>query len=394
MTIDRLDPHAYPRHIGEIHNPFVVGVSYTILRELAYVEKSAGKLWPWTPDTILAGPRGFTCVQREHDATTTLYARLIREPLAGRPELLPATYLFQLFNSQETAKSFFEARADGGPTPFEEAMMADSAWPLKDALIAQRRRGVACVNTGAYLIYGTSEKGVATEDGLLGMFLWFLRNSDWRSRYDWLCRDGVTVRLQTECYEFFLMARYIAEFTAGQFLADLRYADPWSRAVDLDTFVVPGPGSRRGLNFLCSRPLKAPWDDRDWRYRHAEFRDALNPRLEAAGYARLHAANCQNVACELGKMAEFLERGYDIAEKGNFKRPYRPRPEFLPPNEAALYRRLEEVYEVARPKLLRAGVPENCIVRLDTMRPDMLTLWRGHQAAVARESKRPARRRA
>jgi hypothetical protein len=86
----------------------------------------------------------------------------------------------------------------------------------------------------------------------------------------------------------------ISTFMAGQVIADLKNTPghPLTEAPDWWTFALPGPGSRRGMNWLCGEKIS----DSQWYSGLA----SLQTRLYDEGW-RLHAQDIQNCLCEFDK---------------------------------------------------------------------------------------------
>jgi hypothetical protein len=116
----------------------------------------------------------------------------------------------------------------------------------------------------------------------------------------------------------------IGTFLAGQNVRYMKLAPPLDQAPDRDTFVVPGPGSERGLNRLYGRPLTARWPLPLFGAAVEAFRARLNEGLAVAGIEPVDAQDAQNVLCESDKLFRAIEKG------GKPSRKYKPSAEPLP----------------------------------------------------------------
>jgi hypothetical protein len=89
----------------------------------------------------------------------------------------------------------------------------------------------------------------------------------------------------------------------GQVVADLKYAEGCvlRKASDWDTWALSGPGSRRGLNRLLSKPKDTPWKETVWHERLLELQAEL--RKDGIG---IHAQDVQNNLCEFDKYLRVL----------------------------------------------------------------------------------------
>lgn len=90
----------------------------------------------------------------------------------------------------------------------------------------------------------------------------------------------------------------VGSFIAGQIIADLKntIGSPWHDAADWFTFVVPGPGSRRGLARLIGKPAPYSLSDREF-YKHFEVAEDLAMNV----FQDLCAQDIQNCLCEFDK---------------------------------------------------------------------------------------------
>lgn len=76
----------------------------------------------------------------------------------------------------------------------------------------------------------------------------------------WSCRHMVPIDNTCAAWaEFFLKFDSIGPFLTNQIITDMRYTHHLEGAPDWDTFVLPGPGTQRGLNRLYGYPLEKKW---------------------------------------------------------------------------------------------------------------------------------------
>jgi hypothetical protein len=378
------------RNFADANNPLAIPVSFAVLRERARRRKEAGEPWPYIGDPMLSGPRSFCNTRREDDKTTRWLARRLREPMtaAGDPACPAALVLARMFNRIETCETFF-GHVDALPTSFEQALAANSVGPLRIALARQPKPHVG----EAYTIPSLNGCGLDKGEGLLAFYADWFRDSgpiSWRRQFEYWARPGVTPTLAS-VHAWFMRMEGVGSFVAGQFIADLKYAPPLSRAPDWFTWAAPGPGSKRGLNVVCGRALDAPWDDREWLRELRWLQGVINPRLEAIGDAPLHLQDLQNVACEVAKAWRFTRSGEPPTSSKGSRNTHRPPIASIPESETAFRVRFEEIYEGDRAALLKAGVGERNIAGLEDVRPDMLTLWRSYREMADSPRRRRAR---
>jgi DNA polymerase len=254
--------------------------AFAIEREAVRVRKEQGQPQPWTDNKILAAGR-FCNIRREDDRGTRWVTTNIVEPCRDDPDLFFKITMARCIN--------------------EPAALAEIDWrvPVDLArdlalLKAREARGEKVLRPDAYKPPLPPKKGDSTlrflfEDVLAPM---------WRDRETLRPQAGETLQaysdLLEQCYR-------IGPFLAGQIIADLKHVEPLCPASDWRTFVAPGPGSKRGLNWVCARPVKTAWSRPQWLATLRPLREQLNARLVEAGIAALDAQNVQNVLCEFDK---------------------------------------------------------------------------------------------
>jgi hypothetical protein len=224
----------------------------------------------------------FCNINREHDAVTIW----IRENFG--PHLIGASLgnavmqmaFCRIFNEPETLR----LACPLGRLP-----------AAKYSITARKEFGKK-VFRGAYIMPAHEAKGSGAID------YWFRALED-LSRIDF---NGVqTLR---EVAERMMTVKGFAEFVANQVCADLRYC-PGLNFSDWGEFVLCGPGTRRGLNRLSSRPVSESLNQLKARDEIAELRpiiSELNPR-EAAYFKDPN--NVANSLCEFDKHERYADEG-------------------------------------------------------------------------------------
>lgn len=176
-------------------------------------------------DPIIANHR-FCNVNREHDRVTIWVKEHVRDPLAGHPlkDWLYNVYLSRIFNEPESMKHFMPILA------------VNCREHARKRVKAMKAKGVKILR-GAYLCTTHGQKGVEVDDfyfdiaeHILGFDLWDAQRL-----------SEVARQLQ--------QIDGIGDFMANQVVTDLRYhlyaGDNYE---DWETFVLAGPGTRRGLS--------------------------------------------------------------------------------------------------------------------------------------------------
>lgn len=249
-------------------------------REAIYQRRQAGRPKPWTADKILSRYR-FCNMYRENDTVTKWITEHWRTPHADDPDLWFAMTVARLLNNPEALT------AVGYPLPWVQRK-----W--RSILLKRQAAGFGNFNAAYRVVAGPSFAGVKTVDYLADHVLPDL----WRDRATLRPRTDdtlATFNLRLRNY------RGLGSFIAAQVIADIKYAQPLKNALDFWTWAAPGPGSRRGLNYVCGRPAEAHWQDEEWFAQLGVLQTKIDPLVRAAKMPRLHAQDLQNCLCEFSK---------------------------------------------------------------------------------------------
>jgi hypothetical protein len=96
----------------------------------------------------------------------------------------------------------------------------------------------------------------------------------------------------------------MGEFMAAQVVADIKYTPRFGQTQmsDWETYVSPGPGSRRGLARVCGLPFDYRWPADDWYRAFFKLKEKIDPLVERAHMPPIHAQDLQNCLCEFDKL--------------------------------------------------------------------------------------------
>lgn len=180
---------------------------------------------PYMGDPIIEQYR-FCNVNREHDAVTIWIRRNVRPTLAKLPfrDVVYNLYLCRVFNEPEVL----------------EAIMPVSSHKMALNTLRRRRMADQKLLRGAYLVV---PHGVSTPVEHYYMNLADkVRQVDWDRALDHRCPPVLQMFANA-----LLPIVGMGEFMVNQVAADLRYQRGYSQWADWDTFVLAGPGTRRGL---------------------------------------------------------------------------------------------------------------------------------------------------
>jgi hypothetical protein len=254
--------------------------TFIIERWSIHQKRQNGRPWPWTDDVILRTWK-FCNVQREDDRVTRWIADNWRRPHAEDPDLWFAMMVARFVNWPATLAEI------GFPVPWD-------AEKFMTVMKSRKARGAKSYG-GAYMIRADSgNPGRSTSAYQVTQMF----NPYWNQREILRPRPGDTLN----SYHMTLGQLFgLGSFMAAQIVADLKYVEPLASATDWWTFAASGPGSRRGLNRVLDRPVKASWTEEEWRLELGRLIEKAEPRLLEAGVPRLHAQDWQNCCCEFSK---------------------------------------------------------------------------------------------
>jgi len=217
--------------------------AFCLERENIRLRREAGKEWPWTKDEILR-TFSFCNVNREHDRVTKWIAEHIRKPYAKHPLLWFNLVVARLFNWPETLKEI----------GFIEKYISREVREACNE--AMRKSPDGKVFTGAYIVSTNGlkmDKVKYVTERVLGPM--------WLARYK-SPENPLIAGVNNNCADWarwFMQFNGMGNFMANQIVTDMKYTPILIGAVDRSTFVLAGPGTKRGLNRLIDRPLKQGW---------------------------------------------------------------------------------------------------------------------------------------
>jgi ParB-like chromosome segregation protein Spo0J len=254
-------------------------------REAIRQRRAAGDPPPWTDDLILRD-WSFCNVRREDDRVTRWIAANWREPHATDPDLFFAMCVARFVNWPDTLATL------GFPVPWD-------AERFLSVMAARKTRGEKCYHM-AYRIRADNKTGLDTPAyQVRDVFnpLWEARERLRPKRNYWPSQTlAEWHRLLSDFHGLG------GGFMSGQVVADIKYVAPLRDAPDWMTFVVPGPGSEKGLNHVLGRPAETKWRNEDhWRKEFRRLEEAIAPELDRIGSGRLSSQDLQNCLCEFSK---------------------------------------------------------------------------------------------
>jgi hypothetical protein len=279
--------------IVDIKDPVEQLVAFIEERENIRVRRSKGYPWPWTHEPILQQYR-FTNIHREDDATSKHYQKSVRERYGENEQVFPGTLLYRWFNRISTCDSFFNEPNFTNKSIFELYIQSGDY----DILLNRLNQIPTPHVTGAYLI--PSKPGYPKGEGVLQYFHNWCKRPwlDWWQT--WLC---FPTTLQ-EMYDWIGAVPGLGTFMTAQIVADLKYLPTFQKASDWWTFAAPGPGSKKGLNFVLGLDMKSHWNQALWLEELCALNDKVTPMLADAGIEKLHNQDLQNCLCEFSKFTK------------------------------------------------------------------------------------------
>jgi hypothetical protein len=278
--------------IVDIKDPVEQFVAFIEERENIRVRRSKGYPWPWTYEPILQQYR-FTNIHREDDATSRHYQKSIRDRYGEDEQVFPGTLLYRWFNRISTCDSFFNEPNFTNKSIFELYIGSGDY----DILLTRLNQIPTPHVTGAYLI--PSPPGYTKGEGVL------LNFHNWCHRYwrdiwkEWTLNPPTLQEMYNS-----IIGHGLGTFMTAQIVADLKYLPTFRKASDWWTFAAPGPGSKKGLNFVIGADMDSHWTLNAWRETLNELNERVTPMLEDAGIDKLHNQDLQNCLCEFSKFTK------------------------------------------------------------------------------------------
>lgn len=235
---------------------------------------------PWTEDPILHTFR-FTNVRREDDRVTRwIHAEWLRPHETDYDTVVFAMCVARLLNLPAALE------AVGYPT--------DGRWMGRfKRVMAERSAQGLPVFTAAYMINAVgATKGELKSDYLARRVLPPL----WEARraLGSTLRTAPTLRALHE--QLLTFHGFGGGFMSAQVIADVKWTPAGKKKEDWDTFAAWGPGSRRGLGWVCGDRGRN-WKEEEWYETLLELRKVLLPCLPKA-LRTLDSQNLQNCLCE------------------------------------------------------------------------------------------------
>jgi hypothetical protein len=252
-------------------------------RHAIYEKKQAGMPKPWTQDKILGSYR-FCNVYRELDSVTRWITENWRDPFDHDPDLWFAMVVARLINWPETLEAI------GYPVPYRALQFINEIHAAKAA-------GKKTFS-GAYIV-STNGHAMDKAEYLHAHVLQPL----WDNRAAIRPMEGEYLE------DFFArLSKFngMGSFMAGQVIADVKYAGCLFNAPDWWVWAASGPGSRRGLNRVTSRPVDASWPGGSWHQALMELKAEIDPLVAAKDMPMIHAQDLQNCLCEFDKYQRTL----------------------------------------------------------------------------------------
>lgn len=220
-------------------------------REAMRVHKNLiGGAGPHSPDPILAAHR-FCNINREHDYVTRVIHINFRVPFKDKSKTFMVRQMLfcRIFNEPDVILKV---------CPFETVKAATKI------LKAYRDAGHKLLR-GAYMMppHGKNTKGIDTLVYWMSVIAEATEKSNEPDKWSLTDYDQVT-ELATVA-KMLMNVCGVGPFLANQVCTDLRYVPLWGRSyTDWETFVLCGPGTRRGLNRFYGRKLEHPGSDSDY----------------------------------------------------------------------------------------------------------------------------------
>jgi len=256
-------------------------------REDVRLARQRGLRPPWTKDPVLLKYR-FCNVDRCDDRVTRwIFANIIK-PNNGHEFLAFNLAVARFVNWPDTLAEIGYMKR-WKPDQFRKAMRS------------RTERGEK-VYTGAYMIRaGTGEDAKLNKEDYLIKRVFDPLAAKWK--------DRPRVRNCGQ-WDVFLGSIFgMGDFMRNQIITDMKYTKdlPVGETDDWATFVLAGPGTKRGLNRLCLRDLKASWKVEESTLALKQIRAAVNRCTARFVDTFADLNNLSNCFCEWDKYRRVIE---------------------------------------------------------------------------------------
>lgn len=247
-------------------------------RESIRLKKEAGEPKPWTDDDILQRYR-FCNARRMDDKVSRWLLENWYEPYRDHPNTLYAVALARFVNLPSSLVLV---------TPFLYHDDLPHWGSIRTVLRKAKEKGA--VFNGAYMVRGNttiSEDKIGTVvDEYIGALVKANVNVDTSS--------------MERTHERIAAVYGFGSFMAGQVVADLRWAmsGEWT---DRMTWAPMGPGSLRGINRLCEKPIKASMSAEEFLGKLRGVKETCYKKLPVGIMHRIELMDLQNCMCEYDK---------------------------------------------------------------------------------------------
>lgn len=256
-------------------------IDFVVERHRIYLRRSSGHLKPWTQDPILQNYR-FCNVYRELDTETIwLHNNWLTEvEKKGTSFVWFAAAVARQINKYETLAKL----------PLPVPWNPDKTKAIIDDMM---NRGITTYSS-AYIVSTHGVKRIKSD-----YIIDDICTPLWNDRL--LISNYLTSLF--DLHSILINYFGIANFMAGQIIADAKHFEPLKHSEDWHTWATGGPGSIRGLhrvrNESVSRYTKA--NDEVWLKDLNKLQSNVNNKFAQLNWTLLDAQNTQNCLCEFDK---------------------------------------------------------------------------------------------
>lgn len=235
--------------IGKLRNRFALNVFWYWINERhqIYLNRKAGKPWPWTTDPILQEYK-FTNVFRQLDRVTQdwLSRRKVLETAgASDYRLFAHLYVFRMFNLPATYDALLQ---EGALAPAGTNVGYRWNERLAVRVLLDRAKRKHQVFTGAYIITNNGQKRSKIE-----MVCEAITAAIGGSRQIYKTVDPIVARQSIEfAVQHLSTLPMVGHFIGYELASDMRWMKMLRKATDTLTWANPGPGARRGVHRILS----------------------------------------------------------------------------------------------------------------------------------------------
>lgn len=290
-------------------------------RHKIYLSRKNGAKRPWTEDPILANYR-FCNVYRQLDTVSVWIYKNLLVPNKDNPHLWFIAAIARLVNHVETLD---ELNKTPGCIP-QKGKWSPTAF---FKVLSRRKNAKLQFVTGAYIINSVWHESmdIRAKGCKAGYITYVPLNELWKDQPSSDDFKGTKQHAIETLREY----RGFGPFIANQVCTDLEYLSGWLKnAPDINTYVTPGPGTKKGVRYLLENQPSGPaipesiimeklielLQLQESKSDKNQFWE-INSKKFDKGNAFIQLSNMSNCSCEVSKLLKVYRGEGDMRSRYN-----------------------------------------------------------------------------